>query len=781
MLEQVKKLTLREEDRLFIQALETQANQKQMTLGVFGSFSVGKSALINALIGQDNFLPTHTNETTAIPTFISGGEKDCITAIDFNGGERELSTIKLHSLVAGGAVNVVKKLVLERTSPPWLKEITFIDTPGRNTKFPAHIEATEQALIISDAALYVMPWQGLTLEDIVYLKHILRYQPNIYFVINKVDRIDEAQGITIEEMQRRVATDLLEQLGKEFPVFAVSALTGYNMDKLYFDFIVPMKDRIQSLKENRLQYALQEFLKLEKQRITQQMEIYETALSTDENSFEQKRKEVQFLYEQASIDISTHIADLQEMMVKTEQDMKEYIHREYEKLEVILKNIVKENLSIDDLTLKVENEIVTTRNTVFEVLKGRIQKVVGEEGAITVHSPENASVKFQMSVPNLSSLQEKYDADREKAMAKIQSVQKQLENLPEDDSASDMQREKLLQEIEILTEQTMEQFVPEYVYDESFDENRATKIASAIGFVGDMALTVGLAIATSGATAAAQVGGKVVAKEATKVVAKETAKEMAKKVAKEAAKKATREAAEKAIIAGLSKVAEEKSKSHATKGETNSSENFTLRAAKALDQFTSPVQTVAKKIGQHIDQSRQQPKQENLQHRRDFFERKFEIESHRDEKIRQLEAIQSQAKDNERVRHELNIKRDQMERAVEDKLKKLETDYNSERKRIEQEQFLKQVSEQMEKVLLEEEEYLNLWFKSEFENILSAAKQMIPKHLKEQVNHFENQMEEMEHLKRNDAAKIQQLIEECNTYLSTIEAINKGEVYEVSR
>lgn len=75
MLTQVKQLPLREEDQRFLQLIEQQAKEQAMTLGVFGSFSVGKSALINALLGQPEFLPTHTNETTALPTISFTGKQ----------------------------------------------------------------------------------------------------------------------------------------------------------------------------------------------------------------------------------------------------------------------------------------------------------------------------------------------------------------------------------------------------------------------------------------------------------------------------------------------------------------------------------------------------------------------------------------------------------------------------------------------------------------------------------------------------------------------------------
>lgn len=750
MLQQVKQLPVSEHDQLFIEAIEKQAEQKHMTLGVFGSFSVGKSALINVLVGQQGLLPTHTNETTAIPTYIHGGEKNRIVAHHFNGTEKELTNIKFHALTAGGAVNEIERIVIERNTPSWLKEITFIDTPGRNTKFQAHIDASEQAIITSDAALYVMPWQGLTLEDIVYLKHILRYQPNLYFVINKVDRIDEAQGISIEDMQERVVAELKEQLGKEFPVFAVSAKTGYNMEKLYVEFILPLKNQIAELKTRRLNYALEQFLKREKERVLQELALYEQALNADGSDFTIQKQELQIQYEHAQIDLTTQMTAMRDTMDKTEIEMKQYVQKCYKQLEVKLQNIAKINLSIDELTLKVENEIVTTRNEVFEALHGRIQKIVGDDNAITLTSFDEGNVKFNMTIPNLAVLQEQYEQTREKTFAKIEAARIQLELLPE--VGNEVTRKGLENEIAALTDQAMEKFVPEYIYDESFDANKGQKIASAIGFVGDMALTIALAAATAGASAAAQVGGKVAAKE------------VAKTAAKTAAKKAAAEVAEKTLIKGLTVATE-----------TGGGTSPLLKAAKALDQFTSPVQTVAKKIGQQIDSGRSQPKREDLEQRQQFFARKLAIETERDNKFYQLEALEEQALTNERIRKELTLKREQVEKTMTQKLAQLQEQYEKETERVQQEHMQKEIRVQLEKILTEEEQYLNLWFKNEMATLVNAVEQLLPHQLKEQLQQWEQQIADVEQLKTNDLSKIQQLIKEHRAYINELDSVIRSE------
>lgn len=765
MLNQLKQLPLGKEDGAFLQAIEQQAQQKEMKLGVFGSFSVGKSALINALIGSNDLLPTHTNETTAIPTYILGADEDRIEVYKFNGEVKSINTVQMHSLKAGGEVNEIEKVVVHQTSPSWLKEITLIDTPGRNTKFQAHIEASEQALVTSDAVLYVMPWQGLTLEDIVYIKHILRYQPNLYFVINKVDRIDESQGITIEDLQQRVAADLQEQLGKSYPVYAVSATTGFNIDQLYTQFLMPLKQEIKRIKETRFNHALQQFLQREQERLVQQVQLFEQAAKADSTNLEAQKQALQLQYEQVNMDVAKNIDSVRSTLHTAEEELQNYIQKSYGQLELLLKKLAKSNLSVDELTLKIENAIVSTRNEVFEVLRGRIQKIVGEEVSLQIQQLNNTSVQFNITQPNLEYLQEQYEAERNKVFAKIEASQQQLALLPVN-SGSQQQREHLMKEIETLTEQAVDQFIPQYIMGESFDQNKATKIASAIGFVGDMALTVGLAVATAGGSAAVQVGGKVAAKEATKKLTKEVVKE----ASKEALKKVARESAEKVIIAGV----------EAVTTTNNDNENKILKAAKALDKFTSPIQTIAKKIGENIDATRSQPVEEDLQHRRDFFARKYALESERDEKMHQLMELEQRAQTNERIHQELIQKRSQVESTSQLKIEQLELNYQKEVQRAQEVHVNAEIESQLQKVLYEEEQQLNLWFKTEFATILNSIEQMLPKQLQQDLQHWEQQIQHIEQLKTDDNTTIEQELVALKQQLQIIESMLKGEQNAVS-
>lgn len=761
MLTQVKQLPLREEDQRFLQLIEQQAKEQAMTLGVFGSFSVGKSALINALLGQPEFLPTHTNETTALPTHILYGEADSVEILKSDGMCEPIDAARMRTLKAGGDVQAIERVIIRKSQPDWLKDITLIDTPGRNTKFQAHVEASEEALITSDAVLYVMSWQGLTLEDVVYIKHILRYQPNLYFVINKVDHIDEAQGVTIEEMTQRVQEDLEGQLGKVYPVYAVSARTGYQIERLQVDFLQPLKQRIKQVKATRFQHALEQLLNREQERILQQIQLFEQATNDDTTEVDAQKRDLQLQFEQAQIQVEQKLEGLHDKVNKLEAELSEYVRTQYRTLETRLKQLASTGQSLDVLTVQVESAIVSTRNEVFGHIERQVQGIIGQEIEITIQPIEQTGVQLQIKQPDLAQLQLQYEEERQKQLTKIEVAARKLEELPEDDE-HDFERTRLKEDVELLTERTVEQFVPQYVLDESFDANQATKIASAIGFVGDMALTVGLAVATAGGSAAVQVGGKVAAKAA------------AKEAMKVAAKKVALEVAEKAVVTGIQTITE------ANKETTGTNSNNMLTAAKALDQFTSPVQSIAKKIGENIDSTRQQPKREDLNHRKEFYARKYELESERDEKMRQLKSMEEKAKSNLRLRQELEQRRVQVEKTAEQKMGQLETDYENRKQEAAQAHLDSEIEQQLKQLLQEEERQLTAWFKTEFGQVLHVLDHMLPKQLHQELAHWEEQIEQVEALKKEGTDKLDQEISMLKQHLNVIDAILSGGSHVVS-
>ena len=74
----IEDIPLFERTQTDIKQTLTRLDQKITKIGVFGTFSAGKSSLINALLG-DNYLVSSPNPTTAATTELTYGESSSIT------------------------------------------------------------------------------------------------------------------------------------------------------------------------------------------------------------------------------------------------------------------------------------------------------------------------------------------------------------------------------------------------------------------------------------------------------------------------------------------------------------------------------------------------------------------------------------------------------------------------------------------------------------------------------------------------------------------------------
>ena len=117
----VTKLNLQPTEQEVLTALLEQAAKKEVAIGLFGSFSVGKSALLNRILQTDDLLPTHTNETTAIPTYIKNGDTLLIEKQLQNGEISQISKEELQVFVAGEQAASAHKLSITWPGPNWLK------------------------------------------------------------------------------------------------------------------------------------------------------------------------------------------------------------------------------------------------------------------------------------------------------------------------------------------------------------------------------------------------------------------------------------------------------------------------------------------------------------------------------------------------------------------------------------------------------------------------------------------------------------------------------------
>lgn len=242
-------------------------------LAVLGQFKRGKSTLLNALLG-DELLPTDILPVTAIPTFISSAEKIEVK-VSF---ENDAEPVKFLPSSAQTLEDFLTEYVTEKGNPQnqrsvarvdvghpaeILKQgVVLIDTPGIGSTHKHNTEVAYQVLPQCDAALFlVSPDPPITEVELDYLKHIQQCLPRTFFLLNKIDYLDEKE----KSDSLRFLADQLISLHDGAPlVLPTSARKGL-IARLAGDIDDWKKSGMQQVEQN-----LIDFFAREKQQILQE-------------------------------------------------------------------------------------------------------------------------------------------------------------------------------------------------------------------------------------------------------------------------------------------------------------------------------------------------------------------------------------------------------------------------------------------------------------------------------------------------------------------------------
>ena len=301
---------------------------------VMGTFTSGKSTLINALLGS-RILPESALPSTAILTFIQFGydtddveihyrdivnEDGNVTkgAVEHISKENFMQTYHYdiadtEKLSQTGSIPRFKKVAysIVRCSLPLVQYgVSIVDTPGLEDKDVA----TELALDIAakaQAIIYVCGERGFAEADREYFEENFKGNSgNVFFILNKMDNI-------ISDLQRkqaigRVRYDVkgcfvkadgsVDEALMSKRVFGLSSLLALDARRgMTFDEDlqkdVPLSEEKQTMKLQRSQFlpfeeALQEFLTTDERCLAQYGKVFRTLLCTYNDAVEKVREDL---------------------------------------------------------------------------------------------------------------------------------------------------------------------------------------------------------------------------------------------------------------------------------------------------------------------------------------------------------------------------------------------------------------------------------------------------------------------------------------------------------
>ena len=165
-------------------------------LVVVGEFNAGKSAVINALMG-DRYLTEGVIPTTSQLFLVRYGE-----TVSRSVSHDEIAVVHL--------------------PVDWLREVNLVDTPGTNAVIRSHEQITEHFVPRSDLVLFVTSAdRPFSESERSFLERIRRWGKKIVIVVNKMDLLqnEEERG----QVLAFVAENARQLVGSDPRIFPVSA------------------------------------------------------------------------------------------------------------------------------------------------------------------------------------------------------------------------------------------------------------------------------------------------------------------------------------------------------------------------------------------------------------------------------------------------------------------------------------------------------------------------------------------------------------------------------
>ena len=396
--------------------------EERFQLAVLGQFKRGKSTLVNALLGL-NILPTAVVPLTAIPTFIYYNDNLSVTVcfldkkkekVQFEGSIENLNDfLDKYVTETGNPENKLGVSHVEIYYPSKLlqKGFVLIDTPGIGSTFQHNTEMTINFLPQCDAALFVTSTDPpITEVEVNFLKSVKSHVPKIFFILNKIDYLDEDELKTSKQFLSDILTSEvgINDISEIFGVSSKKALNGKvkNKPELYKESnLKELEDAIQSFMEKDKLKALIEAIAQKSSNILEnilmQLKIliksYTTPLEELEKKIKILEKKIEEAYRQKVVVSDILKGDMQRVESLLDSEADKLKDKAYDYFEKKLREYI-ETLEPKEIKNRVQIFLNENIPPYFEREFGKFSRDFSEKASLILSSHEDKAVEVVESI-----------------------------------------------------------------------------------------------------------------------------------------------------------------------------------------------------------------------------------------------------------------------------------------------------------------------------------------------------------------------------------------------
>ncbi len=271
-------------------------------LVIVGEFNAGKSAVINALLGQKLLKEGVTPTTTQINLLHFGESHE---------------------------VQVVNQNVHVLTLPaPLLQEISIVDTPGTNAVIREHEQITSEFVPRSDLVLFITSSdRPFTESENIFLKRIRDWGKKVVIIINKIDILQSDEDLAqVIQFVSENARSLLGILPEVFPISARMAMRAKQGEPAMWPTsrFEPLEKYIQDTldEKSRIQLKLLNPLGVGRHLVDRYLDLSSSRLDllkADFNMLEDVDSQLNMFREDMLRDFNFRMADIENILFEMER------------------------------------------------------------------------------------------------------------------------------------------------------------------------------------------------------------------------------------------------------------------------------------------------------------------------------------------------------------------------------------------------------------------------------------------------------------------------------